>query len=95
MRRLAIVTAIVLVASNALALDLPTRKAGLWELKMIFEGRNLPPTVMKHCTDAATDKLMNATRRLPTPAQQDMKTSAHHHHRPGLLGDMITTRMRS
>ena len=27
---------------------------------MIFEGRNLPPTVMQHCVDAATDKLMNA-----------------------------------
>ena len=78
MRRLAIVTAIVLVASNALALDLPTRKAGLWELKMIFEGRNLPPTVMKHCTDAATDKLMNANfggSNEQHCSKQDMKTS--------------------
>jgi hypothetical protein len=59
MRRLAIVATLVLVAGNALALDLPTRKAGLWELKMVFQGRNLPAQVMKHCTDAATDKLMN------------------------------------
>lgn len=59
MRRLAIVTAVVVAAAPALALDLPTRKAGLWELRMIFEGRNLPPQTMKHCTDAATDKLMN------------------------------------
>jgi hypothetical protein len=44
----------------ALALDLPTRKTGLWEIKMVFEGRNLPPTVMKQCVDPATDKLMNA-----------------------------------
>jgi len=44
----------------ALALDMPTRKAGLWELKMVFEGRNLPDQVMKQCVDAATDKLMNA-----------------------------------
>jgi len=77
-RHLVIVTAAILSASPALALDLPTRKAGLWELKMIFEGRNLPPTVMKHCTDAATDKLMNANfggSNEQHCSKQDMKTS--------------------
>ena len=43
----------------AAALDLPTRKAGLWELRMEFAGRNLPAQVMRQCTDAATDKMMN------------------------------------
>jgi hypothetical protein len=43
----------------AIALDMPTRKAGLWELKMEFGGGNLPAQVMKQCTDAATDKMMN------------------------------------
>jgi hypothetical protein len=78
MRRLLIVTAAILAAAPALALDLPTRKAGLWELKMIFEGRNLPPTVMKHCTDAATDRLMNANfggSNEQACSKQDMKTS--------------------
>src|SRR5215470_12775001 len=42
------------------ALDLPARKAGLWEVKMAFEGRNLPPQVMQQCIDAATDKMMSA-----------------------------------
>jgi hypothetical protein len=77
-RRLVIVTAAILSAAPALALDLPTRKAGLWELKMIFEGRNLPPTTMKHCTDAATDKLMNANfggSNEQHCSKQDMKTS--------------------
>lgn len=46
-------------AMSATALDLPTRKAGLWELKMTFDSRNLPPQLMKQCTDAASDKLMN------------------------------------
>lgn len=46
-------------ATAAQALDLPTRKAGLWELTMSFEGRSLPPQVMKQCTDAASDRLMN------------------------------------
>jgi Protein of unknown function (DUF3617) len=56
--RPAIVIALLLSASQALALDLPTRKAGLWELKMEFQGRNLPAQLMQQCTDAATDKFM-------------------------------------
>ena len=44
----------------AAALDLPPRKAGLWEMKMVFEGRNMPPHVSQHCVDAETDKLMSA-----------------------------------
>ncbi len=77
-RRLCLITAAVLIAAPACALDLPTRKAGLWELRMIFEGRNLPPTVMKHCVDAATDKLMNANyggSNAEHCPKQDMKKS--------------------
>ncbi len=59
MLSLAAAVAIVL-AAPALALDLPARKAGLWEIKMAFEGRNLPQQVAQHCIDAATDKLMNS-----------------------------------
>jgi len=55
----AIVLALLLSISPAFTLDIPTRKAGLWELKMEFEGRNLPAQIMQQCTDAATDKLMN------------------------------------
>jgi len=50
----------VLAIAPAAALDLPARKAGLWEVKMAFEGRNLPPQVMQQCIDAATDKMMSA-----------------------------------
>ncbi len=77
-RHLVIVIAAVLAAAPALALDMPTRKAGLWELKMVFEGRNLPPTTLKHCTDAATDKLMNANfggSNEQNCSKQDMKKS--------------------
>ena len=59
-RQLAIAAISLIFAGPAFALDLPARKAGLWELKMVFEGRNLPPTVMRQCVDAATDKLLNA-----------------------------------
>jgi hypothetical protein len=39
---------------------MPARKAGLWELKMSLEGRDMSSFAMKHRVDAATDKLMNA-----------------------------------
>jgi len=44
----------------AAALDLPARKPGLWEIKMTFEGRNLPTQVSQHSIDAETDKQMSA-----------------------------------
>ena len=50
----------LLAAAPAGALDLPARKVGLWEVKMTFEGRNVPPQTMQQCIDAATDKKMSA-----------------------------------
>jgi hypothetical protein len=47
-------------ALPAAAVDLPTRKAGLWEIKLTFEGRNIPPQTVEHCVDAETDKYMNS-----------------------------------
>jgi hypothetical protein len=58
--RLAILAFALVSASPAAAIDLPARKAGLWELKMNFEGRSTPPQTMQQCIDAATDKQMNA-----------------------------------
>jgi hypothetical protein len=57
---LAVAAIALLFAAPALASEMPMRKAGLWELKMEFEGRNLPAQVIKQCTDASTDKLMNS-----------------------------------
>ena len=59
-RRLILVAACALIATPALALDMPARKAGLWELKMSFEQPKLPEHVIQQCTDAASDKLMNS-----------------------------------
>jgi hypothetical protein len=50
----------LLASVPAAALDLPPRKAGLWDIKMNLEGRNLPVTGMQQCVDAETDKLMNS-----------------------------------
>jgi hypothetical protein len=46
--------------SSAIAQEIPTRRAGLWEVTMTHDGRNMPPQTMQQCTDAETDKLMNA-----------------------------------
>jgi hypothetical protein len=46
-------------AGTARAEDLPIRKAGLWELKMVRTGSPMPDLTMQHCTDEATDREMN------------------------------------
>jgi hypothetical protein len=58
-----VVAAVMLLATSAapaLALDMPARKAGLWQLTMNFEGGRIPQQSMKQCVDAATDKEMNS-----------------------------------
>ena len=49
------------VSTAAQAVELPTRKAGLWELKMLRTGTSTPEVTMQHCTDEATDKQMTAS----------------------------------
>ena len=46
---------------SARAEDLPLRKPGLWEMKIVKDGSGLPELTMQHCTDASTDKDMNNT----------------------------------
>ena len=50
---------LVLSAGSASADDLPVRKAGLWELKMVRTGGPVPEMTMQHCTDETVDKEMN------------------------------------
>ena len=58
--RFAIFLIPILCADTALALDLPTRKAGLWQLTMNFNNSKIPPQTMRQCIDGATDKLLNS-----------------------------------
>jgi Protein of unknown function (DUF3617) len=44
--------------AQARAAELPLRKAGLWEMKLVRTGSPLPEMTMQHCTDANTDKDM-------------------------------------
>ena len=48
-------------AMPALAAEMPTRKAGLWEVKMSFESRNAPAQTIQQCIDAATDQMMQSS----------------------------------
>jgi hypothetical protein len=56
--RLLAILALAAIATPAAAQEMPARKAGLWDMKMTFEGRNLPAQTMQHCIDATTDKAM-------------------------------------
>jgi hypothetical protein len=49
----------VLPAPGARAAELPLRKPGLWEMKVVKTGSSLPDMTMQHCTDETTDKEMS------------------------------------
>ena len=48
-------------ARDAGAVDLPVRKAGLWEMKVLHSGSPVPDMTMQHCTDETTDKDMSTS----------------------------------
>jgi len=78
LRRLVVLAACVACASPALALDMPQRKPGLWQLKMAFDNAGLPERMMEQCTDASTDKLMNGNyggSAMETCSKQDVHNS--------------------
>lgn len=58
MHRFLVLFAIGLCSTPALALDMPARKPGLWQMTMSFAGRSVPGQVMKECIDASTDNMM-------------------------------------
>ena len=85
MRRRFAFAALVLISASpiyvlpAFAIDMPARKPGLWEVKMDFEGRKIPAQVMKQCTDATSDKVMNSNfggSAQPACSKQDVTKSA-------------------
>jgi hypothetical protein len=44
---------------RAAADELPIRKAGLWEMKVVRAGSPMPEMTMQQCTDESTDKEMS------------------------------------
>jgi hypothetical protein len=61
MRQLALGSVVGLVVSvgAASADELPVRKAGLWEIKTIRTGSQIPEMTMQHCTDETVDREMS------------------------------------
>jgi len=57
-RHLLSILAVLGFVMPASADEMPTRKPGLWELKMAFKGARMPVQSMQQCTDASTDKVM-------------------------------------
>ena len=63
MTRLLLSTCLLMLLSvlEVRAVEMPTRKAGLWEMKMARTGSPVPDTTIQHCTDENTDKEMSAS----------------------------------
>jgi len=57
MRLLIAVPIVALIAAPAAASDLPTRKPGLWEIRMSFDNRSIPSQTLKQCVEPGSDKL--------------------------------------
>jgi len=49
--------AVLCLSSQALAIDLPKRKSGLWEMKVTREASGRPPETVQMCIDQKTDDL--------------------------------------
>jgi hypothetical protein len=64
MRRITMALIVVLMgtlpAVPPLAAEMPSRKAGLWEIKASFENRNVPSQTIQQCTDMATDEALQS-----------------------------------
>ena len=71
------ILAALALAGAASAAELPIRKAGLWEMKMVRAGSSSDMT-MQHCTDATTDKQMSTsfTPGKETCSRQDVEKTA-------------------
>jgi hypothetical protein len=80
MRRIGWTSFLVLICTlPALAAEMPTRKAGLWEVKMSVENRNAPAQTIQQCIDAATDQMMQSSAGPFAQAacsKRDVQTSA-------------------
>ena len=77
------------IPAGAAGVELPIRKAGLWEIKMVRTGSPVPAITMQHCTDATTDRAMNGMAS-PTAqqacAKQDIRKTA-----TGYASDTVCT----
>ena len=76
-----------LSAGRAVAEDLPVRKAGLWEMKVVKTGSSIPDMTMQHCTDETTDKKM--TTQLSPMAKQNCTKNDTQKTATGYVSDSV------
>jgi hypothetical protein len=69
MRRFGAIIVLLLSAMPTLAEELPTRKAGLWEIRM-----NDAPNAIQQCIDATTEKMIGARAEQACP-KRDVQRS--------------------
>ena len=77
----------IVLAGSARADELPIRKAGLWEMKMVKTGSPLPEMAMQHCTDETTDKQMH--NMVSPMAQQVCSKQDVHKTSTGYVSDSV------
>jgi len=81
--------AIPFVTSLARADELPTRKPGLWEIRLIDAASKAAGMTMQQCTDAATDK--DLTSNLSPMAKQTCSKNDVRKTAAGYMADAVCT----
>jgi hypothetical protein len=80
---------LALASPGAGAAELPVRKAGLWEMKVMSPGAPQPEMTMQQCTDESTDKDMSTSFQPMSKdlcSKQDMQKTA-----TGYVSDSVCT----
>jgi hypothetical protein len=54
---IALLVAVIALAAEALAIDLPKRKSGLWDIKISRTSTKHPPQTLQMCIDQKTDDM--------------------------------------
>lgn len=69
MRSIEAIALLVLIGMvPASAVELPSRKPGLWQVKTSIEGNHAPDRVIQQCIDTATDQMMQSSAGPFAPA---------------------------
>lgn len=81
--------ALALLAVGAVADELPLRKPGLWEMKIVKVGSQLPALTTQQCTDPSVDKDMVNT--VSPIAKQICSKQSLQKTATGYVGDSVCT----
>jgi hypothetical protein len=75
-RRIAVAVAVLCLCVQALAIDMPKRKSGLWEIKIAQDSSSRPAQAMQMCIDQKTDDMaqqMGASVAKQACSKQDIR----------------------